>query len=40
MSKVKLGHEDVLIGRPYHWDNKIAVSDPILDKYHFHYNAR
>jgi hypothetical protein len=40
MSKVRTGHEDAFIGKRYHRDNGIAVSDPIPDKYHFYYNAR
>jgi hypothetical protein len=41
MTKVRIGYEDVFIGKSYHLDNNgIAISDPIPDKYHFYYNAR
>jgi hypothetical protein len=40
MSTVRTGHEDAFIGKIYHYVNKIAISDPIPDKYHFYYKAR
>jgi hypothetical protein len=39
MSKVRIVHEDVFIGKTYHYNN-IVVKDPIPEKYHFYYNVR
>jgi hypothetical protein len=40
MIKVRIGSENVFISKTYHLVNRIAVPDPIPDKYHFHYNPR
>jgi hypothetical protein len=40
MSKVRIGHEDVSIGKTYHLVHRVAVPVPVPDIYHFYYNAR
>jgi hypothetical protein len=40
MRKVRTRHEDIFIGKMFHLVNRVAISDPILEKYHFNYNTR
>jgi hypothetical protein len=38
MSKVRIEHEDVFIGKTYHLNGDTIIQDPIPDKYHSFYN--
>jgi hypothetical protein len=40
MSKVRIGHEDVFIGKTNHLNGDTIVRDPIHDKYPFFYNPK
>jgi hypothetical protein len=40
MTKVRIGHEDVSIGKNYTYRLGIPIRDEIQEKYHFDFNSR